>query len=302
MQRASELQIEQAMTTFSVGYRPGNLIADRILPIVQVGQETGVYYEWDKYESHVAPPTLRADGTRPNTVQLTARKVPFALEEYALDIAITDREAAAAPAQLALRTNKTRRAQDALMVDYEKRVAQLLRSQLPGVTLSGDDQWSSPANKSIEAVIDEAKEQIRVSTGGFEPNTIIIPRAASRYAKRNETIRELIKYTQPNLLVDGELPERFFGLTPIIPGAFQSGTSAAQGLTEVWGKDVIIAYVPVAPMVDTPALGYTLRMGDVTTYTYREDPLTTNWLRPTVMQTEKLTYPGAGYILKNVVP
>lgn len=301
MQRPSELQIEQAMTTFSVGYRPGNLIASQLLPIVQVGQETGIYYEWDKHDSHAAPPTLRADGTRPNTVRLSARKVPFSLEEYALDIAITDREERAAPAQLALRQNKVKRAQDAVLVDYERRVAQMLRTQLPGMTLSGTDKWSDPANTSIEDVVDEGREAVRQATGGIEPNVIVIPRAASRFAKRNEKIRELVKYTQPNLLVNGELPELFFGLRPLIPGAFQSGTTPAGGLTEVWGKDIIIAYVPETAMLDTPALGYTLRMGDFTTYTYREDPLTTNWMRPSVMQTEKLTYPAAGFILKDAV-
>lgn len=301
MQRASELQIEMAMTAFSIGYRPANLIADRIFPVVPVGQETGVYYEWDKGTAFKAPPSLRADGTRPNTVDLRARKVPFALEEYAIDIAITDREERAAPASLALRTNKTKRAQDAVLIDYERRVAATLRTNLPGVTLSGTDKWSDPANNSIEALIDTGKESIRLATGGFEPNTIIIPRSASRYAKRNATIRDLVKFTDPRLLVNGELPSLFFGLNVIIPGAFQSGATVASNIEEVWGKDVIIAYIPDAPMLDTPALGYTLRMGDFTTYTYREDPLTTNWIRPTVMQTERITYPGAGFILKDVV-
>jgi hypothetical protein len=223
IQRAGELQVEATLTNFSIGYKPANLIADKVLPIINVGQETGIYYEWDRGLSFQAPPSLRADGTRPNTVQLRAKKVSFSLEEYALEIGMTDRE--------------------------EKNV----------------------------------------------------PREVSRFAKRNAAIRDLIKYTNTSLLVNGDLPPTFFGLTVWTPGAYQEGSPVADNITEVWGNDVIVAYIPGTPMVDTPALGYTFRMGDFTTYTWREDALTTNWIRPSVLQTEKLTYASAGYILRSAI-
>jgi hypothetical protein len=301
IQRAGELQIEQALTNFSIGYKPANLIADKILPIIAVGQETGVYYEWDKGLSFMAPPSLRADGTRPNTVQLRAKKVSFSLEEYALEIGITDREENAAPGLLQLRQAKTKRAQDAVLIDYERRVATMLRTSLPGETLSGTAQWSSSANTDIEAGIDRAKSAIRAATGGMEPNVIIVPREVSRFAKRNAAIRDLIKYTNPQILVNGDLPPSFFGLTVWTPGAYQDGSPTADNITEVWGNDVIVAYIPGTPMLDTPALGYTFRMDDFTTYTWREDALTTNWIRPSVMQTEKLTFAAAGYILRSAI-
>lgn len=301
MLRASELQVEVALTAFSVNYRPGNLIADQLLPIVPVAQETGRYFTFDKNSAFEAPPTLRADGTRPNTSDIVAKTVPFELHEYALDTGITDRQERAADAVLRLRQNKVRSAQDKILVDYERRVANLIRSTCPGEDVAGAAKWSAKDNTSIEAMLDDAKDYVRSATGGLEPNVIVIPRPVTRYVKRNETIRDMIKFTDGTLLANGELPPVIQGLRVLIPGAMVNVGTVAGNVQDVWGNDVIVAHVAPIAELDSPALGYTLRQGDFTTYTWRDDPITTNYYRPTVMQTEIIALPEAAYVFRGVI-
>ncbi len=299
--RASDLQVEVTLTAFSIGYKPQNLIAEQVLPVVPHGNETGIYWVWDKESAFTIPNTLRADGTRPNTVDTTATKKSFAVEEYAVDVPITDREEKNADGILRLRQNKTRRGQDAILVDQERRVANALRTQLPSTSLTGTAKWSSADNSFIEAQIDDAKEAIRIETGGLEPNTIIIPRPITRHAKRNSTIRDLIKYTASDLLVNGELPPYMFGLKVLVPGALTNNGTTAVTLSDVWGNDIIIAHVADAPELDTPSLGYIIRNGAFTTYQWRDDSISTNYVRPTVLQDELITFAGCGYVLKDVL-
>ncbi|WP_155300542.1 hypothetical protein [Deinococcus kurensis] len=299
--RASDLQVEAALTAFSINYRPQNLIADQILPIVPHGNETGIFWEWDQKKAFSFPDTLRADGTRPNTLDVKASKRAFAVEEYALDIGITDREEKNADGVLRLRQNKTKRVQDAILMDQERRVAKLLRDGLNGETLSGGDLWSATGTANIEEQIDDAKEAVRKATGGLEPNVIIIPRQVTRYAKRHDYIRDLLKFTNNSLLVNGELPEQVFGLKTVIPGALQDNGPTALQMEDVWGDDIVIAHVTDAPELDSPSLGYIIRNGDFVTYTWREDAISTTWIRPTVMQTEILAHKGCGYVLRGVL-
>lgn len=301
MLRPSELQVEVALTAFTVGYRPGNLIADQLLPVVPVSQEIGRYFVFDKEAAFEAPPTLRADGTRPNTSDIKAKSVPFELHEYALDTPITDRQERAADGVLRLRQNKVRSAQDKIMVDYERRVANLIRSTCPGEDVAGGAKWSNAANAGIEAMLDDAKDYVRAATGGLEPNVIVIPRPATRHVKRNEAIRDMIKYTDGSLLVNGELPPVIQGLRVLIPGAMVNVGTTATNVRDVWGNDVIVAHVAGLAELDNPSLGYTLRQGDFTTYTWRDDPITTNYYRPTVMQAEVLTLPEAAYVFRDVI-
>lgn len=299
-QRASELQIDAVLTAFSVGYKPQNFISETILPVVGHTQETGVYYAWDKERAVDAPPSLIADGTLPNTVTISAKKVPFAMDEYGLESPITDREERNAPAVLDLRQTRAAHAQDMTLLDQERRATRLIHDTVPSETLSGAALWSDP-NADIEGTIDDAREQIRRQTLGYEPNTIVIPPSVAKRIKRNHNLRELIKYTQSDLLVNGDLPPTMFGMRVVTPNAMTNVGTVSSNAQDVWGNDVLLAYINPNPELRSPSLGYTIRLGDWTTYERRDPAIRTNYVRPCVTQTEVIAFPGAGLLLKGVL-
>lgn len=299
-QRSTELQIEAVLTAFSVGYKPQNFIAETVLPVVGHTQETGIYWEWDRERSVDAPPSLIADGTLPNTVTINATKRSFYMEEFGLESPITDREERNAAAVLDLRQTRAAHAQDMVMLDTERRVARLIHDVVPSESLSGSAKWSDP-EADIEATIDDAREQIRKSTLGYEPNTIVIPPAIAKRIKRNKELRELIKYTQSDLLVNGDLPPTLFGLRVVTPNSMSNVGSVSSNATDVWGNDVLIAYISPSPDLRSPSLGYTVRLGDWTTYERRDPAIRTNYVRPTVTQAEVIAFARAGLLIQDVL-
>ena len=123
-------------------------------------------------------------------------------------------------------------------------------------------------------------------------------------------MKELIKYTHPDLLINDLLPKRLWGLEVIIPGAIQDSRlfgAASASMARIWNNDsVTIAYV--APMLglDTITLGSTLRVkighiGDgQTVLRYREDNRNQDVFEVSMLQTEKLVSLTCGYIISNV--
>jgi len=111
----------------------------------------------------------------------------------------------------------------------------------------------------IEKNIDTWKEAMAAECGK-EPNTIVIPPAVAKVVKRDSTVRELIKYTQDNLLVNGDLPPTMWNMRVLIPGSNKNSANLGQSesLARIWAtKAVFLAYItPGQPGIDQLCLGF----------------------------------------------
>lgn len=321
MPKVNEVHIDAALSTVSLGYHPKGMIAEEIFPIVSVKKESDKYYIWNKGEAFRVPDTtMRADGTRSKTIGFSLTTSSYTAEEYALNVELTDRQKANADSVINLKSAKTRRVKDILMLDQEIRVASLLTTQANWastnrVQLSGTDQWNNASYDSdavagsIEYRIDTGKEAIRLQTGGHEPNKIVIPSAVAKVMKRDATIRSMIKYTHADLLVDGDLPPKLWGMKVIIPKASKNTNvegNSTQTLTDVWGKHVLLIYVPDSPQLDELSCGYIFRVNSAAhtpwgVRTWREEAEKKEVIENEVCQDEKLTSNVAGYFLEDVI-
>jgi len=321
MPKVNEVHIDVALSNVSLGYHPKGMIAEEIFPIVSVKKESDKYYIWNKGEAFRVPDTTqRADGTRSKTIGFSLSTSTYSAEEYALNIEVTDRQVVNADSVINLRSAKTRRVKDILMLDQEIRVSSLLTTQANWastnrVQLSGTDQWNNASydsdapDGSIEYRIDTGKEAIRTQTGGHEPNKIIIPSAVAKVMKRDATVRELIKYTHANLLVDGDLPPVLWNMKVIIPKVSKNTNvegNATQTLSDVWGKHVLLIYAPETPQIDELSCGYIFRCVNSAhtawgVRTWREDPEKKEVIENEVCQDEKLVSNVAGYFIEDVI-
>lgn len=99
-----------------------------------------------------------------------------------------------------------------------------------------------------EKDIDVGRENFLLRTG-MEPTVIIIPPLVAKAAKRASAIRELRKYTDPNLLINGDLPPTLWGLKVVVPGALHNTAAPglAQSISRIWmngsNYDVYLLYV-----------------------------------------------------------
>jgi len=308
--QASQVHIDAGLSNLSIAYRPSGFVADIVMPVLKVAKESDLYFKWDRGNALRVPETKRADGGESNKVTFDVTKnSTYHCEEYALNADVTDRQIANADSILNLRATKTMYVKDLLMLDREKRVATLLTTtgnydSSVYTTLSGVNQWNNDSFVgSIEKDIDDGKEAVR-GLIGHEPNIIIIPAAVAKVVKRDAQVRELIKYTQNNLLVNGDLPPVLWNMKVVIPTAINITSIKGHATTttaDVWGKHVVMTYVPENGSINTPAHAYTLRNRDWRVKTWREESKSKEVIEVSVIDDEIVTSDISGYLIYNAI-
>lgn len=303
--------VSAPLTNFSIGYHPKGLVARSVLDVIPVQKEAGEYFQWNRHDAVRIPNSLRADGAESATLSFDLdSNGTYRVHEYALKTKITDRQRANADSVLKLEQAKTMRVKDLVELGLESRVATLLTTSANyastnRVTLSGTDQWNNAAFAgSIESVIDTAKEAIRQQTLGLDPDTIIIPSAVAKVIKRDANIRELIKYTHADLLVDGDLPPMLWGMKVVIPKAVNTTSrkgNSTQTIADVWGKHVVLAISNGGGMVDVPTFGKIFQMGAPVVKTWRKEELSADFYEYSMMTDEVITSNVAGYLITDAI-
>ena len=289
-------------------------IADQVIPPLPVNYESDLYYRFDKSPWFRREETRTPDRESAREVQFSFDSATYSADRFALATSISDRERRNSDDQLRLEETSLQFIKQLLMLDTEIRAAALLtKANTSGVTLAGAEQWDNASytppstNQSIERRFDTAKEAVRQATGGFLPNTVIIPSATAKVMKRDAIIRDLIKYTT-NALVNGDLPDTLWGLKVIIPGTVYttSNEGVAEGsitYTDIWGKDVRILYVPPVPAIRIPATAYQFRVAseNFNVYEWREERTRCDYYEVGVLQDMRLTSATSCYVIENPI-
>lgn len=309
----ASVHINQALTNMSLGYHPMGMIAEQVIGVINVQNETDFYYVWNKGDALRRVDPRRTDGVRANRVDYGYTRDTYSCEEYALEMQITDRVRRNADSALRLELNKTRRVQDTLALEQERRVADLFTTSANYAstnytTLSGVTQWNNAAfSGSIEQVIDDAKEAVRQGTANnIGTQVAIIPMAVTKVVKRDAKVRDILKYTHADLLVNGELPPKLWNLDIVVPAVTEVtgreifGSDISTG-ADVWGKHVTITQRPSSPSIDSLAHAYIFRNRDTQVEQWRDEPTSSYWYRIGNIQTEKIVCNTAGYLIINCI-
>jgi len=311
MPNTNDVYVSAPLTNFSIGYHPKGMVARQVFDVVPVVKESGEYFVWNRHDAARIPNSLRADGAESNTLSFDLdSNGTYRTHEYALKTKITDRNRENADSVLKLEQAKTMRVKDLVELGLEQRVATLLGTQANyastnRVQLSGVDQWNNASfSGSIESRIDTGKEAIRQQTLGLNPDVIIIPSAVAKVIKRDPTIRELIKYTHADLLVDGDLPQKLWGMKVIIPTAVNVTTrkgASTQTIADLWGKHVIMTVTNGGGMIDVPTFGKILQRGQGVVRTWRKEELRSDLYEYGMETDEIITSNVAGYFIEDVI-
>lgn len=251
-----EIHVDKTLSNLSLKYSNGALIADEIFPRLRVRHESDKYFVYGRQDQRIYS-TLRGNGAPANQVlSWAATTSTYSCEEYALKDIVTQRDRDNADDALDPEFDATENLTQMILLDRERRAAALcvyasFSASDNRVQLSGTEQWdnasfdSDSPTDAIEARIDVGKEAIRAATG-MEPNHIVIPAAVAKVVKRDASIRDLIKYTQNDLLVNGDLPPTMFNMQVHIPGAIYDSANMGQAFSgaDIWGKSVLMFYRP----------------------------------------------------------
>ncbi len=309
--RYSSQNLNRTLTQFALENLGlgGPFVADRLAPVVRVPTSSGKFYKFGNLEAlRDDYDALRAPVTESNEIRRSYDSATYSCRQYGLRELVADEElenadrAVIDPERDAILLIARK-----LKLAIERRViARLMSAAIITNNDAAAAAWNAAAGVDIEGDVDKAKISVRRKCG-MEPNTIVIPPHIAVEAKKDQQIRELVKYTDPTLLVSGELPPRLFGLEVVIPLALadqaEPGVAAAD-LDFVWDPDsVLVCYVErTIPSKRSLSLAYQFRRPiagslDVAAYRYRDEGRHATVVEGLIEQTEEVVAPACGYLI-----
>ena len=257
------VHIDVALTNISLGYPNNGMVGESLFPVVRVRKQSDLYYEFGR-EGWLPEDDLRAPGAE--AVEIPGLKVstnPYFCFERALQIAVTDEERENADTPLSPDRDGTELVTSKLLLKREQRMKDLVTDATKyaaghSVTLAGTSQWNDYTNSTPIADLKAGLRKVH-SVLFMEPNTAVIPYEVMSQLEDHPDFIERIKYSQPGVIT-ADIIASVVGLQRIIvPGlGYNAATNpnAAVSLAYLWGKDVVLAWVPPRPGLKTPAFAY----------------------------------------------
>jgi len=272
--------IDPTLTAIAIGYRnPAHtLIADRVLPPLQVLSEQFKWSEYPLAEGFTVPETEVGRTGRVNRVEFTMEERDSSVKDYGLEDAVPNSDIrAAARARAEKRSlfdpkaSATEGLTNLITLDREVRVARVVQdpNNYAGdkkIALAGTAKFSDYANSDPYGVIDEGFSKTLV----YRPNTINMGFSVWNVLKKHP---RLIKAVKGGLAEDGAITRQQFAdlfeikLENLLIGEAMLNT-ARKGqnpqLSRVWGNSIQLLYLDKAKQKSDDATitwGFTAEYG-----------------------------------------
>ena len=258
------VHIDVVLSNISIGYPNNEFVGNNLLPTVSVQKQSNKYYVFGREAWSVDPGgDVRAPGTVSNEIPgLTVSTDSYFAQEHSLQIAVTDEERENADSPLSpdrdgteLVTAKLMLAREIVIRDMAVTAANFATGY--STTLSGTAQWNDYVNSDPIGVVRTGFRKIH--SGLFlEPNLGIFPYQVLTQLEDHPDFIERIKYSERAILTS-ELIASVLGIgRVIVPGLGYNSANPGQtaSLGYLWGKDVLLAYVPDRAGLKIPAFAY----------------------------------------------
>lgn len=313
MPRPSDYHVNALLTQFAIEKGVGgSFAADAIYPVVPVKKESDTYFSHPSPELRDDVEAIRAAGTEAAMVDWKPTTATYSAKEFALRRPLPWRTLDNADDPDKLKMETTRKLLHKIRLGIEKRINAVVTSTSVMAYTTPSVKWDAASGTiDIEGNIDAVKELI-VKACGHEPNTIVIPPTVARVVKKNSSIRDLVKYTDPSLLVNGDLPKVLFNLKVVIPGAIELTSNPAQtdSIARIWNADnVLVCYVDDTQDNESITLGKQFRCRkrmqgdnlDIMVREYEDVAKEATMIEVSVLQDEKLVSAACGHLLYDVL-
>ena len=258
--------VDPILTNIARGFRQPEFVGSALFPSVPVQQRGGKVISFNTEDFKIYS-TQRNPGTNTKRVQYGYSSSTFALEDHSLEGTVPFeimQEAMAVPG-IDMARAAVMKTQRIISLRLEKAQADL--AQTSGnytvsntAALSGTDQWSH-ASSDPAGKIEAAKEFVR-SKIGLRPNVMVMGPAVFTALMNNPQVRDRLKYTSTESLTTGMLAS-WFGFQRVLVGdGVYNASDSSSAFTDVWGKNVIIAYTETSGLADMglPSFGYTYQL------------------------------------------
>jgi hypothetical protein len=265
---AQDLHIDHFLTNISIQYRNPQYVADDLFPIVPVQKQSDVVPKYLQSAFFRDDAALRAPGTKSQGGGfLIDQALHYFSDRYSFRFEITDEQRDNTDAPFDLDADGAIFAADKCLMRRERNFASTFFT--PGVWNGGSDQvggtnfvqWSNFAGS--QPLVDLVTNMDIVEGNiAREGNVAIMGKQVWLQLKWHPDIIDTVKYTKTGK-ASTDLVIELTDLTKLIVGRGLYTTSA-EGTAEasvvysrIWGKNVLVMYVPDSASIRTPAAGYT---------------------------------------------
>lgn len=314
------VHVDVVLTQVSVAWPNVGLVGNLIAPTVPVAKQSNKYYIFGREAWGLEPGgDLRAPGTFAVEIPgLTVSIDTYFAQEHALQIPVTDEERENADAPLAPDADGASLITSKLLIQREINLQTLVMTaaNYPAAhttTLSGTAQWNDYVNSDPITNFKVGKRAINADLF-LDPNLAVIPYQVMSQLEDHPDFIERIKYSERGILTS-EIIAAVIGIQQVVvPGVGFNSANPGQtvSLGYLWGKDVLLAYVPSSPGLKIPAFAYEYVWGfgagnPQIVDRWREEPRASDILRVRRRYQFKLTALDAnsksiaGYLIKAAV-
>jgi hypothetical protein len=258
--------IDPILSEHARGYRQPGLVGRSLFPLAPVPMYGGQIIEFKK-EAFRLYNSRRAPGGATKRIQFGYAGKPYSITPSGLEAQVPRelmRDASQVPG-IDLGGRAVNTVLRSLQLEHEYNCAQLARNASNydtdhKVALTGADRWRG-ATSDPSADVEVGKEAVRQTIGVY-PNTALVPASAMSACKNNAKILERIKYTGRDSITT-DILATLWGIKNVVVGEAVLATGADDDFGDVWGDDVILAYVSesgganVNANAEEPSYGYT---------------------------------------------
>jgi hypothetical protein len=260
----ADLVIDNAMTAISVAYPNGGAVGDALTPTIQVSKQSDRYFIHGRETWAPEATDLRAPGTwaKEITGLALSTDVYYAVEHALQTPVAWEERQRAGVSPLSPDRDATELVTAKILLQreiYIKNLATTTANYPAGnvVTLAGVTQFNDYVNSDPIGVFKTARRYMH-SLLFIEPNTAVIPYQVMSQLEDHPDFIERIKYSERGILTK-EIIATLIGVPNIVVPGFgwnSANPGQAASIGYLWGKDVVLAYVPPQPGLKTPAFAY----------------------------------------------
>ena len=269
-----DVHVDRLLTNISIGYTNQNYIADQIAPIVTVQRQSDLVPNYDQSHWFRNLAALRAPGTKSQRGGFTVGTTTYYCQRYSWGFDLIDEVRDNTDAPYDLDRDATMYVTDKLMMNRELSFASryfttgVWGDDQTGAATGGDFVWFSDFANSNPVItltnyLDEMEARI-----GREATRLVLGKQVWLTLMQHPQVLDRIKYggnnTNPAIVALDAfaamigLPGSAMLIGRAIYTASQEGTAEASVVYQrIWGKNILLLYVPPAPSLFTPAAMYT---------------------------------------------
>jgi len=307
----SEVHINAPLSTIAKMYKNNSFVGDTFFPRRPVAKQTDIIKVYDTAHLKRAM-TLREDKTESFAVRRHfGTDLTYRCEGHAVKGAVSEKERKNADPPIQADIDMVELCTDLVLLDKEMEAQGLIcaTASYPSAnhysTLSAAKQWNNYASPESEPLvhIDTAKEQIYNATGK-RANVILLPYVVFLKLASHPDIKDLVKYTHTDLLIDGKIPATLRELKVVVADAMYDSAQFGQTavLAALWSDYVFIGYVNPNIGIKDTGWGITLEWGGRITRRWFDPSIQADWVEVEEQGYEQKIFDNkCGYLYSDVL-